>query len=200
MTTSAVFWEGSSGDWFDPAHWNTGVIPGAADDTNIDAPGSYTVTLTAPATVASLTIAAFSATLDIADPGGIETIAGGLSNSGIVEVDASSQGGTTVSIGGALTNDGRFTIGNGTLSVPTTVSAAGLTDTGTITIEGGSAGQAALIVNDSALSTWGGRARYQRQRPAAIRLGRHHGDRQRRQHQSVGTACPRGAVGRPVEQ
>jgi hypothetical protein len=36
------------------------------------------------------------------------------------------------------------------------VSAADLTNTGTITIEGGSAGQAALIVNDSAPSTWAG--------------------------------------------
>src|SRR4051812_35382340 len=114
-----IFWKASGGDWFDPAHWDTSVVPAMADDANIAASGTYTVTLSAPATVASLTITTVSATLDIADRGGTETITGALSTAGLVEIDAAFQGGTTVLIGGTLTNDGRLTIGNGTILAPT---------------------------------------------------------------------------------
>src|SRR3954449_10211311 len=138
-----VSWEGGSGDWFDPAHWDIGVAPATADNANIAASGTYTVTLRAPATAASLTITTVSATLDIADPGGTETITGGLSNAGIVEIDAAFVGGTVVWIGGSLGNDGRVTIGNGTILAPTTVSAANLTNSGMIDITGGASQQTA---------------------------------------------------------
>jgi hypothetical protein len=93
------------------------------------------------------------------------SIAGGLSNTGTVNVDTSGgAGGGTLTLTGVLANSGTTNIGTGggNLSAPTTVSAAGLSNTGTINIEGNTAvnttAQATLNIAAAAPGTWTGTA------------------------------------------
>ena len=138
---AAVSWKSAvSANWTIAADWSTGAIPGAADDVTIGVGGSYTVLLTTPVTVHSITVSDVNATLAIDDPSKTETVSGNFANSGAVDVDTNGYGGTTVNIGGTLTNSGTLTIGStsssgGSLSA-TVMTAAGLVNTGAIVLEG----------------------------------------------------------------
>src|SRR5271169_3353074 len=116
---ATVSWKsGVSGNWnTDPSDWSTGSAPAAGDDAIIAASGGYTVSITGQINpVASITLSDTSATLAIADPGGTETVTGGLTNSGAVDVDSGGPGGTTLSIGGTLTDTNFIQIGNSGIS------------------------------------------------------------------------------------
>ena len=55
LLLATISWlPGKSGDFHDPANWNTGTVPGPGDDAVIGTIGSNTVTLSQPASVRSL--------------------------------------------------------------------------------------------------------------------------------------------------
>ena len=91
---------------------------------------------------------------------GVLTLAGGLTNTGSVNVDnsfGSEVGGSTATVGGALDNDnGSLSIGNAGLGASTNVSAGGLSNTGgTINMVGGSATNVAKLTVNGAASNAG---------------------------------------------
>ena len=47
VITSTAFWIGTSGDFNNPANWNTGVVPGPMDDVLISVPGDQIITVNA---------------------------------------------------------------------------------------------------------------------------------------------------------
>ena len=74
------------------------------------------------------TLTANAGTFELSNSGSVSTNSGlGLINSGVLEIDSSGQGGSTVSVGGTLTNsfDGEMLIGSSNLSKPTTVTVSG---------------------------------------------------------------------------
>src|SRR5271166_3625335 len=86
------------------------------------------------------------------------TIAGALTNTGSVSVDAEfgGFGGSTVTLGGTLDDDtGHFTIGNTALGASTTVTATGLANTGVINMAGGSATAIANLTVTNTATTSG---------------------------------------------
>jgi hypothetical protein len=134
---ATVNWIDGNGNWTSGSDWSNGTGPGPTDDAVL-ANGFYIVSLTSDITVNSITISlgtlGEAPTLQIDNPGGIETIAAGLLNQGEVMVDAvnGEVGGTQVDIGGTLTNTG--TISNdGSMSI-----GSSLTNSGTISIGSGS--------------------------------------------------------------
>jgi hypothetical protein len=153
---ATIKWLVGSGTWNTAAKWSPNSVPGPTDDAVVDAAGSYTVTIDAPAIdVGSITISDSSASL-VANNGQTETVVGDLTNGGSLGVDnGGGQGGTTLSIGGTLTNSNFLQVGNNNLA--TTVTAQGLSNTGRIGIDGGtSSSQEALlnVTNAGAPSTW----------------------------------------------
>src|SRR5579885_2282973 len=141
MTSPApVSWKSAvSGSWNTAADWSGGAVPNAASDVMIAVAGAYTVALNSAAAIHSLTLSDTAATLTIAAPAATVQIAGGLTNSGWVDIDTADYGGTTVKIGGTLTNSGYLTIGDAAsagVTSPTLVSAGGLANTGHITLWG----------------------------------------------------------------
>jgi hypothetical protein len=56
---------GETGLWSDGSAWSTGSPPGPSDDAAITAPGSYTVTVNAPATADNVILASSQAVLDL---------------------------------------------------------------------------------------------------------------------------------------
>jgi hypothetical protein len=151
MTT--IHWIGQFGNWTTTSDWNPNQIPGATDDAVIDASGSYTVSISTPITVNSITVNDTSATLSVNDPGQTPTVAGDLSNSGSLLVDTNGgQGGTSLSIGGTLTNSNFTQIGNSSLSAATMVSAGALSDaaSATLNLTGSASKQATLNIAGAA--------------------------------------------------
>jgi hypothetical protein len=73
-------WIGMSGDWSIPFDWSADTVPGPSDEAVIAAAGNYTVTVTSPETVGSVS-------LD--DPGAILDIQAGISQSGTLTVNGS---------------------------------------------------------------------------------------------------------------
>ena len=74
------------------------------------------------------TLAANAGTFQLSNGGSVSTNAGlGLINSGVMDLDASGQGGSTVATGGTLTNSfgGEILLGNGNITKPTTVTVNG---------------------------------------------------------------------------
>jgi hypothetical protein len=126
---ATIKWLVGSGTWNTAAKWSPNSVPGPTDDAVVDAAGSYTVTIDAPAIdVGSITISDSSASL-VANNGQTETVVGDLTNGGSLGVDnGGGQGGTTLSIGGTLTNSNFLQVGNNNLA--TTVTAQGLSNTG----------------------------------------------------------------------
>lgn len=105
------------------------------------------------------TLATNSATLDLENGASVVTNSGlSLVNTGTINVDQNSSGGSTFTAGGLLTNSGQITIGNGqTLTSPATASVGGLLDnTGTINVHGNITGaspvSASLAVAGAAFS------------------------------------------------
>ncbi len=135
---AAISWKSAvSGDWATAADWIPGKVPGIGDAVTIAFPGFYTVTLTTPVTVGSITISNTSAFLSVQDPGKTETVSGSVANSGVLDVDVSGSGGTTLKIGGTLSNLGTVTIGNNTATATTRVEVAALNNTSSIILTGG---------------------------------------------------------------
>jgi hypothetical protein len=89
-------WIDGTGNWTTAADWSTGTVPGAGDDAVIP---FGTVQLTTPITVGSITLSTSAAALQVADPGGTDSVTGNLANSGTLNVDAGLPGGTTLSVG-----------------------------------------------------------------------------------------------------
>jgi hypothetical protein len=84
------------------------------------------------------------------------TTAGGLANTGTINVDAvNGDGGSTLTVGGELSSQDTINIGNSALSATTTVAAASLDNVGgTISLLGvGSGSHAELVVNGAATSS-----------------------------------------------
>ena len=145
---TSVSWSSAiSGNWATGSNWQGGSAPGTSDDAFIAVVGNYTVSLTTPITVASLTVSDASAALQIQDPGGIDTITGNLDNSGNLGVDAIGAGGSTLTIGGTLTNNNGLQVGNGNMTAAALLTVGGVfNNTGGVTIAGGQAGAAARLV------------------------------------------------------
>ena len=145
---TSVSWSSAiSGNWATGSNWQGGSAPGTSDDAFIAVVGNYTVSLTTPITVASLTVSDASAALQIQDPGGIDTITGNLDNSGNLGVDAIGAGGSTLTIGGTLTNNDGLQVGNGNMTAAALLTVGGVfNNTGGVTIAGGQAGAAARLV------------------------------------------------------
>src|ERR1700722_11008178 len=112
-------WVGTSGDWTNSADWTGAKAPGVADAAMIDAPGTYTVTVTGPETVGSVRSDDAGATLDITGTGTLAVSGSTVVQSGTLEIDPSGMlenGGTlTVKSGGTLNLNG--TMQGGTLVV-----------------------------------------------------------------------------------
>ncbi len=145
---TSVSWSSAiSGNWTTGSNWEGGSAPGTSDDAFIAVLGNYTVSLTTPITVASLTVSDALAALQIQDPGGIDTITGNLDNSGNIGVDAIGAGGSTLTIGGTLTNNNGLQVGNSNMTAAALLTVGGVfNNTGGVTIAGGQAGAAARLV------------------------------------------------------
>src|ERR1051325_8876545 len=134
-----------TGNWTIAVDWSTGTVPGIGDDVTLGLANGYTVSITSPITVNSISTNDSNATLSVNEPGQVVSISGNLIAGGNVVVDAATgQGGTTLSIGGTLTSTSQLVIGNTLLSAPTVITASALFDTGGITLSG-SAGNAATL-------------------------------------------------------
>ena len=112
-------WGRTSGDWTNSADWTGAKAPGVADAATIDAPGTYTVTVTGPETVGSVRLDDAGATLDITGTGTLSVSGATVVQSGTLEIDPSGMlenGGTlTVKSGGTLNLNG--TVQGGTLVI-----------------------------------------------------------------------------------
>src|SRR5690242_4235148 len=105
---ASISWKSPvNGGWTVGSNWSSGTVPGSGDDVAISVGGGYTVTLDAAISINSLTIGDTLAELAIAS-GAAESIAGNLSNSGTLDLDANGSGGSTLAVGGTLTNSGTF--------------------------------------------------------------------------------------------
>jgi hypothetical protein len=152
------FWIAGNGDWNTAAKWNPNGVPAASADAFISAAGNYTVSITAPIAINSITIGDAQAVLQINDPGATQAVAADLSNSGSLVIDNFGSGGSSLSIGGTLSNSNFIQIGNGGLSAGDTATAAALANSGTINIAGSSTARAVLDLTGGAPTTWTGTA------------------------------------------
>ena len=154
---AAVHWKKAvSGDWTTAADWSTGAVPGAGDSATIGIAGVYTVFLTTPITVHSITIGDTGATLAIGDPGQTDAVTASLTNSGTLTVDGlSAPGGSTLTVGGTLTNNsgGALAIGNAGITANATVTAHGFSNAGAIDLTGGATARAKLTVDTAGSNT-----------------------------------------------
>ncbi len=146
---ASVSWNNASGgSWSVASNWSpTDTVPGSGDDAFIAIAGSYTVSLTATITVASLTISDASAVLQIQDAGGDDTVAGALDNDGSVGVDAIGAGGSTLTVGGSLTNSNYLQVGNSGMTAASLLTVGMTFDNtgGVLDLYGGHAGAAAQM-------------------------------------------------------
>jgi hypothetical protein len=124
-----------SGNWTDATKWSTGIVPTSTQNVCITVSGTYTVKLTGPVTVASLTL-------------------GGGSNGQTLAVSTSHALGATLSLNGSSSNSGTLEL---TDSDPATSGAAvaevligdgaTLTNSGTILSDPGPAGQGTRVID-----------------------------------------------------
>lgn len=84
---ATIIWIDGSGNWNTATAWNADAVPGSSDDAVLSAPGSYTVSITTPITVASIAVSDGSATVSVNDPGQTVTVAGELADGGVLLVD-----------------------------------------------------------------------------------------------------------------
>ena len=89
-----------SGDFATGADWSNDTAPSATDDAIINAAGTYTVTNTASASVAALTVGVTGVQLTLADASTFA--AGALTNSGTISI----LDGSTLELAGTVTNSG----------------------------------------------------------------------------------------------
>jgi fibronectin-binding autotransporter adhesin len=123
---NAIVWAtGANGDFAVAANWNPASVPGASDNADIAANGTYKVTSSANETFNSLTTAA-DATLFVA--AGIFTTSNGTdgANAGTVDVG----GGGTWELGGAFFNTGLIEALGGAIITNATITGSGLFEIG----------------------------------------------------------------------
>jgi hypothetical protein len=129
------YWLGIGGCWDTPSDWSTGV-PGPSNDVVISTEYVDPEVTARLGTVNSITITTEAPLLFI----GASSVTGGVSNSGILDLDARSNyndpGGSLLKIKGVLTNSGGVAIGNSTLSAASTIQAATVVNRGTISLSG----------------------------------------------------------------
>ncbi|HEX6639766.1 MAG TPA: hypothetical protein VF215_01570, partial [Thermoanaerobaculia bacterium] len=109
-----VHWIAGSGGWETAANWSTGFLPGTNDRAIIDAPGTYTVTLTSGQSIKSLTVGSgISGVQSLTVAGGPLTLssASTITNTGVLNLNQTIQG------GGTLTNNGQINWNNGTFAL-----------------------------------------------------------------------------------
>ena len=141
---ATVQWKSAaSGNWTDASDWDSGTAPGVADDAVLSVSGFYTVALTTPISVASITIGDTSAFLQIEDPGGDDVASGNVANSGTIGFDTGGAGGSTLTVGGGLTNSNIIQVGNGGMTASSLLSVGGgFTNTGAaLDLTGGQTGR-----------------------------------------------------------
>ncbi len=114
----AINWKaGVSGDWSNTADWTGGLLPGSADTVTINAPGTYTATISGIAQASSLTLNDTTATL--VDSGTL-TLAGPLNiAAGTVNIDTAGSlafstptGSIAIAGGATLHETGTHTLDN----------------------------------------------------------------------------------------
>jgi hypothetical protein len=121
----------AGGNWNTPGNWNPPQVPGAADDAQITLDGTYTVTLDADATVASLALGGTTGTQTLGLTAGRTLTLSGPGNVGahgvVTQVNGVLRGTGTLTVdgaynwsGGTMTDGGTTTI-NGPLAISGTV-------------------------------------------------------------------------------
>ena len=160
------FWTlGASGNWTVAADWSTGIVPGTNDDAVLGVTGfaivqNYTVSVTTSIDVDSITISDSGAVLSIANPG-VVSVATNISNAGevalqnggslaasgdfsnmvggLIDVDASGPGGSSLKIVGTLTNSGAINVGGTSLTAPSAslTTGGGLDNSASVSVDGG---------------------------------------------------------------
>ena len=107
-TARRIWWKTADGDWSDPSNWLGGVVPGATDEADVTADGTYRVnfraTDVAPKT---LRIASGTGTAALAvdgTPAAWSNVKVGIGRGGVLEIPAGAKlacaGATDVSVGG----------------------------------------------------------------------------------------------------
>src|SRR5271155_4503898 len=163
---ASIFWTlGASGNWNVAADWSTGTVPGINDDAVLGVTGfaiveNYTVSVTTSIDVDSITISDSGAVLSIANPGAV-SVATDVSNAGkvalqnggslavsddfsnvaggLIDVDASGAGGSSLNIVGTLTNSGAINVGGTSLTAPSALltTGGGFDNSGNVSVDGG---------------------------------------------------------------
>ena len=122
----------TGGNWTTATDW-TSCNSTFPNDGQPSASDTYDATVTSGASTLSAAVTVGNVTIDAGTdwlasaPGDTLTLNDALTNSGLIEIDASSggQGGTTVDIGTNLNNAGTLDVGVSNLSAPTTITATG---------------------------------------------------------------------------
>jgi hypothetical protein len=148
-TAQNVNWvNAAGGNWNVATNWNPQKVPEAGDHVFIDLPGTYTVTLNAAATVASLTVGDTTGVQTLANPSQTLTLNGAslVRASGVYR----QTGGTTTGAGD-LAVDGTYEWNGGTMS------GSGVTTiSGELDIGGSSAKSLRRLLNNDGTTTWTG--------------------------------------------
>jgi hypothetical protein len=114
---AAIFWKSAVSDnWNVAADWSAGAVPTSADDVTIAAPGSYTVTISAPDEASALTFDALQGALQ--ENSGSLTVADALTvSSGLVSLNEANTIGVVIINGGTLAFGNSRALGAGTLDL-----------------------------------------------------------------------------------
>jgi len=120
---ATITWKNpAGGDWATPANWNPSTVPGPADTATIALSGTYTVTLTSAAQVASLNLGGSSGVQTLANAGATLTLNGAstISTHGTYSQTAGTLTvGEPLSVSGVLNWSGGILGGSGGISITT---------------------------------------------------------------------------------
>ncbi len=141
---SIVWTNASGGSWGTPANWSPNQVPGPPDDAAITMNGTYTVTLSASATVRSLTLGGGSGLQTLTNNGNALTF----TNPSVVNASGALGWSAGTLSGSNLTLSGTMNWASGTVASPLTVAGGGVLNLlGTTTMYLGSALTNAGTVN-----------------------------------------------------
>ncbi|MFQ6614161.1 MAG: LamG-like jellyroll fold domain-containing protein, partial [Fidelibacterota bacterium] len=108
LLANNIYWNSiNGGNWSNPANWDTGTVPGSTDNVFITISGTYTVTLDADVTVASLSLGGSSGVQTLSADGRTLTLigTGTVNSNGALHLINS-----IVTGSGPLTNNGNITV------------------------------------------------------------------------------------------
>lgn len=144
-----VSWNNAAGgNWNVAANWNPQKVPEAGDDVLIALPGTYTVTLNADGTLASLTVGGAAGEQTLANPARILTLQG----PGTIAVNGVyRQTGGTLGGNGDLTVNGTFDWMGGSM---TGVGMTNIAATGVFNLGGSGTKTMQRSINNSGSATW----------------------------------------------